>query len=255
SIVTTSIHQVDGQKVHSHKDRVVVGGVTVGGQPAEINQDVVVVAGSGQGRPALDALNSALQQALAAAKTKINLIGVTPASAHGNDQPCGQGSAGGVQFYTEQDLSSVPQQGGVFFANITLGQACTDAIAGASRVGGETTDSESGIDIGTKAGSDTGGAASGAVAAGTASPGVADTSSPSGVASGASTSANASPRSAVRRFGGVSFERQLRGAVVSHRLDILYLAFTLAFVGLCIGSRILSASRHSTVSSRLADGR
>ena len=246
SIVTTSIHQVDGQKVHSHKDRVVVGGVTVGGQPAEINQDGVVVAGSGQGRPALDALNSALQQALAAAKTKINLIGVTPASAHGNDQPCGQGSAGGVQFYTEQDLSQVPQQGGVFFANITLGQACTDAVASAARIGSEATNSQSGIDIGTKGGSD--GTVGGTVAAGAASPGIAGTSTSSGIASGTSDQGNASPRSAARHFGGTAtrFERQLRGAVVSHRLDILYLAFTLAFVGLCIGSRLLSASRHSS---------
>ena len=246
SIVTTSIHKVDGQKVHSHKDRVVVGGVTVGGQPAEINQDGVVVAGSGQGRPALDALNSALQQALAAARTKINLIGVTPASAHGNDQPCGQGSAGGVQFYTEQDLSQVPQQGGVFFANITLGQACTDAVASAARIGSEATNSQSGIDIGTKGGSD--GTPGGTVAAGAASPGIAGTSTSPGVASGASDQGNASPRSAARHFGGTAtrFERQLRGAVVSHRLDILYLAFTLAFVGLCIGSRLLSASRHSS---------
>ena len=260
SIVTTSIHKVDGQKVHSHKDRVVVGGVTVAGQPAEITQDGVVVTGSGQGRPALDALNSALQQALAAARTKINLIGATPASAHGNDQPCGQGSAGGVQFYTEQDLSQVPQQGGVFFANISLGQACTDAVASAARVGGEATESESGINIGTKGGSNSSGTAGGTVAAGAASPGIEGASAPSGVASGTSPQGDASPRSAVRHFGGTGalFERQLRGAVVSHRLDILYLAFTLAFVGLCIGSRMLSASRHSTrgdLRSRLADGR
>ena len=256
SIVTTSIHKVDGLKVKSHKDRVVVGGVTVGGQPAEINQDGVTVTGSGQGRPALDALNSALQQALAAAKTKINLVGVTPASAHGNDQPCGQGSAGGVQFYTEQDLSQVPQQGGVFFANITLGQACTDAIASPARLGSEATDSQSGIEIGTK-GADAGGTAGATVAAGAASPGIAGTSAPSGVATGTSSEGSASPRSAARHFGGTAtrFERQLRGAVVSHRLDILYLAFTLAFVGLCIGSRMLSASRHSSIRSRVADGR
>jgi hypothetical protein len=257
SIVTTSTHKVDGQKIKSHKDRVVVGGVTVAGQPAEINQDGVVVTGSGQGRPAIDALNSALQQALAAAKTKINLIGATAASPHGNDQPCGQGSAGGVQFYTEQDLSQVPQQGGVFFANITLGQACTDAIASAARVGGEATDTQSGIDIGTKSGPDSSGTASGTVAAGAASPGIAGTSSPSGVASGTSTQAVTSPRSAARRFGGkpTLFERQLRGAVVSHRLDILYLSFTLAFVGLCIGARLLSAARHSSLRSRVAHGR
>jgi hypothetical protein len=257
SIVTTSIHKVDGQKVKSHKDSVVVGGVTVAGQPAEINQDGVVVTGSGQGRPALNALNSALQQALAAAKTKINLVGVTPASAHGNDQPCGQGSAGGVQFYTERDLSQVPQQGGVFFANITLGQACTDAVASAARVGGEATDSQSGIDIGTKSGANATGTAGGTVAAGSASPGIAGTSARSGVASGTSTRSDASPRSALRRLGGTAtlFERQLRGAVVSHRLDILYLAFTLAFVGLCIGSRVLSASRQSSLRSRVAHGR
>ena len=124
-------------------------------------------------------------------------------------------------------------------------------------MGGEATESESGIDIGTKGGSNSSGTAGGTVAAGAASPGIEGASAPSGVASGTSPQGDASPRSAVRRFGGTAalFERQLRGAVVSHRLDILYLAFTLAFVGFCIASRMLSASRHSTVRSRLADGR
>jgi hypothetical protein len=36
---------------------------------------------------------------------------------------------------------------------------------------------------------------------------------------------------------------------VSHRLDILYLAFTIAFVGLCIGARILSAGSRASVRS------
>jgi hypothetical protein len=248
SIVTTSTHKVDGEKVKSHKDSVVVGGVTVAGQPAEINQDGVVVTGSGQGRPALDALNTALQQALAAAKTKINLIGTTTAAPHGNDQPCGQGSAGGVQFYTEQDLSQVPQQGGVFFANITLGQACTDAVASAARVGSEATDSQSGIDIGTTSGAGASGSAGGTAPAAAASPASAGSSTPSGVASGTSTQSGAAPRSSVRRIAGTGalFERQLRGALVSHRMDILYLSFTMGFVGLCIGTRVLNANRHST---------
>ena len=236
SILTTSTHKVDGQKIKSHKDRVTVSGVTVAGQPAEITQDGVVVNGAGQGRPAIDALNAALHQALTAANTKVFLIGATAPSPHGADQPCSEGSAGGVQIYTEQDLSQVPQQGGVFFANITLGQACTAAVASAARVGAETGESESGIGIGTK-GATAGGA--GGPASGASPASVEGTGPELGSGSSAS-SASAGPTSARRfRTTGAGFEHQLRGALVSHRLDILYLAFTLAFVGLCIGARLL----------------
>ena len=148
SIVTSSVHKVDGRTVKSHKDTVVVGGVTVGGMPATISEQGVSVNGAGQGKPAIDALNAALQQALEAANAKIYLLGATKPAPYGNDQPCGEGSAGGVQFYTEQDLTQVPQQGGVFFANITLGQACTAAAASAARVTAEGTDDQSGIVIG-----------------------------------------------------------------------------------------------------------
>jgi hypothetical protein len=255
SISTTSKHQVDGLKVKLHQDHVVVSGVTVAGQPAEIDEHGVSLVGAGQGKQVVDAINAALQQALAAAHTKIYLLGTTAAAAHGNDQPCGQGSAGGVQFYSEQDLSQVPQQGGVFFANITLGQACTDAVASASRVGSETGEAESGIHVGTGAGSEgTTGSPAAAAQAVAGSSEALPGSSPS-VGGGAAASGDVLHRSTLGRVGrSALFERQLRGAVVSHRLDALYLAFTLAFVGLCLGARLLSAARAAPVRSAAADG-
>ena len=39
--------------------------------------------------------------------------------------------------------------------------------------------------------------------------------------------------------GLAGFEEQLIGAVISHRFDLLYLAFTIAFVGVCLSSRLL----------------
>lgn len=251
SILTTSTHKVDGQKIKSHKDKVTVSGVTVAGQPAEITQDGVVVTGVGHGRPAIDALNAALHQALAAANTKVFLLGATSPSPHGADQPCSEGSAGGVQIYTEQDLSQVPQQGGVFFANITLGHACTAAVASAGRVGAETAESESGIGVGR---SGAGGVA--AAPAASSSPGAVDNSGPALGPGSPASSGRAATTSGSRRLRstGAGFERQLRGALVSHRFDILYLSFTLAFVGLCIGARLLGRTRQPVRSPVPHDG-
>ena len=50
------------------------------------------------------------------------------------------------------------------------------------------------------------------------------------------------PRTAVLgNRGGVlgQLEADLIGAVISHRFDILYLAFTIAFCGVCLSSRLL----------------
>jgi hypothetical protein len=44
-------------------------------------------------------------------------------------------------------------------------------------------------------------------------------------------------------------ERSLRGRLVSDRFDLLYAAFTLAFIALCIGGRILSVGASRTVRS------
>src|SRR5206468_1878225 len=100
-----------------------------------------------------------------------------------------------------------------------------------------------GIGIGTS-GANAAGESAGAPASAASSPGSVDNSGPS-LGSSAPASSGPTEPTAARRFRstGAGFERQLRGAVVSHRLDILYLSFTLAFVGLCIGARLLGRAR------------
>jgi hypothetical protein len=44
-----------------------------------------------------------------------------------------------------------------------------------------------------------------------------------------------------RRGGGLldQLEADLIGATISHRFELLYLAFAIAFVGVCLSSRLL----------------
>ena len=41
-------------------------------------------------------------------------------------------------------------------------------------------------------------------------------------------------------------EADLVGALISHRFDILYLSFTIAFIGLCLSSRLLVPRAHQS---------
>jgi hypothetical protein len=245
SITTSSTYRTDGRAPPSHDNQVVVSGVTAGGQPAVIDNNGIKVLGAGQGKPVLDAVNTALQQLMATTGTGIRLVNANAASDGKAPPPaltsesfaagCGKGEADGVQFFQQANLNAA--NGGVYYVNATLGSACTDGVASSERglipetpIDAPAVDT-GGLPLDTGSGalppSDTGVTGSASPAAPTASSG-----SRPATAGGTST----------RRITLGGLEAAF-GRNVSDRLTWLYLAFTLAFIGLCLGGRFRTAAR------------
>ncbi|MHB1924310.1 MAG: choice-of-anchor P family protein, partial [Acidimicrobiales bacterium] len=133
SVQTTSASTGDGGAIHTHTDHVTVSGVTVDGVPATIDQNGVTVDGQGTGSAALQSLNAALQQALAASGSQVTLVGATthPPQPLGG---CGAkvasaDQADGIFVHTSTDLQSVPVAGDTYNGDYTLGSACTSLVA------------------------------------------------------------------------------------------------------------------------------
>lgn len=244
SIVADSRYVTDGRTVKSHVDTVTVNGATAGGQPATIDQNGITINGSGQGKPVIDALNAALNTALAASGSHVHVLspsgpvqqGQPPAglSSQAFGRSCSQGEADGVELYTQVDASKVPN-GQVIFDHALLGGACTDAYASAER--GVAGAGDTGGDAGT--GDTSGGDASATVAAPAAAPSDlgSTTASPS-VANGPTTG---TPRVATPRrvsSGGLLGLELDRGSI-----ELLYVAGSLAFIGLCLGSKFAVPAR------------
>jgi hypothetical protein len=244
SITTTSTHQTDGVAAPVHHDQVTISGVTVAGQPATIDQNGVSVAGAGQGKPALDALNSALQQLLSASGAVVRIVSPSgPAQANGAPTGlysqefgtgCMSGEADGVQVYLPIDARSLPYPAGsVYFANLTLGSSCADATAGAERISDlSISDSGSGgSGSGFAGGATSGGSGGGSTSFSNPSGG----SSPSsGFTAGGSTGSSPSTSGSTHRQS-VGAVPALFGIPLRNRLAFLYLSFTLAFAGLALG--------------------
>ncbi|HEY3702414.1 MAG TPA: hypothetical protein VGL32_09165 [Acidimicrobiales bacterium] len=244
SILTTSDYQANDHGTDKHVDHVTVHGVTAGGQPATIDQNGVTVGTATQGGPILDAINSALQSALQASGSQVHLLGDTtnPPQPIGGTG-CGKAEADGLSLHLQADASQVPA-GDVYFTNLTLGSACTAA----------TTSSQLASDLGGAAGSggtDLGGTGSSA-GAGSSDQGasLADSSGLAGTPGTPATPGSLAASSGARggthvtRHGGSGFLGEIIDqALVTHRLDAVYLAFTLAFAGLFLGSRLLIPAR------------
>ena len=244
SVLTKSTYTTDGRTPPHHDDQVVMGAVTAGGMPAVLNQNGVTLLGANQGKPVIDAANSALQALFKATNSGLRLVSPSAPSDGSAPPPalssqsfagsCGKGEADGAQFFQGVDTSKF--SGGVFAINATIGSACSDGVAspqrgvlGATDIVGDT----GGVDIGGTVGTGTGALTPEATPSGSA------TGTPARSA-GTTPSGRASTRPNIR----VPFiEAELGLPRVTDRLTWLYLAFTLAFVGLCLGSRFFVPSR------------
>jgi hypothetical protein len=231
SISSTSTSRTDGRGIGTHDEHLTLGGVTVSGQPAAIDETGVHVGGTSTSAKALtDALNGVLKAMgakIALASSSGDVMAGNPTTVKSDNQ--------GLVFYIEQFLP-LPNASDVYFATFTLGVAGTTATAASDRnsslavesggIGGLSTPE-------TPAASPQTPAASLDTSAGTAATG--------GTVSN-STTRRSAPRvlgTRNKRGGLGGFEEQLIGAVISHRFDLLYLAFTIAFIGVCLSSRLL----------------
>ena len=235
SIVTTSSSTGDGEKVHTHTDHVTVSDVTVAGVPATIDQNGITVDGQGTGSVALQSLNAALQQALAASGTQVTLVGATahppqPLVGCGKSVPGGR-VADGLFVHTSTNLEAVPVAGDVYNGDYTLGSACTSLVAanppGSSLAGAVTA---------VTGGAGTGGASAPALS----SPGT----SASGPAPGAALAQPGPAPAAPGLTGDSGTSHSVRAqvgsglavALVSRRFGYIYLSVVLAFFALLIGA-------------------
>jgi hypothetical protein len=245
SILTTSDYQSNDHGTDKHVDHVNVNGVTAGGQPARIDQNGVTVGSNTQGGPILDAINSALQTALQASGSQVHVVGDTskPPQPIGG-AGCGKGEADGLLLHLQANASQLPM-GDVYFTNLTLGSACTAATTSAqsSDLGGAA--AGGGTDVGS-AGSTTQGAPASADqgAALSSSAALPGTPGTPGTPGSLATSSPGRSGAHTRSGGGSGFLGEIVDqALVAHRLDTVYLAFTLAFAGLFLGSRLLVPAR------------
>jgi hypothetical protein len=247
SIVATSSYTTDGMRIKKHTQNVTVSGVTAGGMPATIDQNGISVNGAGTGKPAIDAVNTALQNLLASANTHIRLLAPTTSSKAGQvpagldsgalGAACTNGEADGVQLYQQLDASKVPE-GQLFFLSVTMGSACTDAtvMPGAAAGAAPSVPAVTVPPLPASAGGGLGGpsGSSGSLSGPSGSTQVTSGSSGGAVplASGpvAASAPAASAGGALRRL-----EADLAGHGITGRFSLLYLAFVLAFVGLALG--------------------
>ena len=236
SIAISSHSETDGRGADKHSDKVTVSGVTVSGQPASIDQSGLTVGGSQSGSAPFDSLNDALHQALDAAGAQIRLVGVTPNPPHPVMGGCAKGEAEGVLLHLQADVTPLPF-GDVFYADFVLGGACTTAAASADRLGG------AGVDLGPVGGTPSvappagGSPATGPVTSadlsGTSSPAQGGGLAPATAAGPAAPSLSGTSRDG----SGGDLETELRSKLVAHRVEVLYLAFCLAFAALLLGLR------------------
>lgn len=234
SIFATSTFQNDGQSVHRHDDNVTVSGVSVAGQPAAIDANGITIMGSGQGKAVLDTLNGALKQALTATGVQLHALGHTDGRSSLQPQRCSAGEVDGLEVLAPVNVGAAPVVGDVYHTEIVVGGACTDASAGPDRV---SADNGGNQPVGPVTG-----AAPPTPLAGTAlvSPSELATT-PGAPAAGA---VGRAPQRSTRRTSRRSLlESDLRGSLVTHRVVLLYLAFTLAFLAICLGVRPFLPSR------------
>src|SRR5205807_1342992 len=130
----------------------------------------------------------------------------------------------------QANLTGVPQASDVYFLTFTLGTAGTTASAGIER--NEPPPAEAGGIGGVEAPS-----------APAPTPSVEAPVAPeaSFVAPSVAPTTRRTPATAVKGNRSVlgRLEADLLGALISHRMEVLYLAFTIAFIGLCLSSRLL----------------
>ena len=233
TIKSDSTSRTDGNGIAEHSEHFTLGGVTVAGQPAAIDQNGVHVgSNSSSAKPLTDALNAAL----AGAQAKISLAS-TSGEVNSSDPKSVSSEVQGLNFYIERFLQ-IPNATDTYFATFTLGVAGTKASATQARngdeqkdaggIGGVSTPPENGSsaplpDLGTPS---TGGPTLG--------------SSGTGATFNSTTTHRPASRVLGSRLGSLrELEADLVGATISHRFDLLYLACAIAFIGVCLSSRLL----------------
>jgi hypothetical protein len=248
SIAVSTTAVADGQKAPIRTNKTNVKDVTVAGQPASIGPDGITVGSTSIGKGTADMLSKALNSGLKAMGMEIQLLGTSPTSVT-DPTTCQSGESDGVLFKDNIDLSNLPPSAfptlpglgrpfgpDVYFVHFVLGGACADASALLN------SDTGLGGDLG-GAGGTTGGGTGGSAQ----SPGAAGLNGANGgtglgsatnplLASPGQNRRSTRPGSRNRTSRNGFLEADLRG-LVANRVKVLYLTFTLVFLGIFLGYR------------------
>ena len=234
TLKSTSTSRTDGQSIATHDEHITLEGVSVQGQPAAIDENGVHVGGSSSSaKPLTDALNSAL----AAMGAKVALASAT-GSVDSSSTKTVTSDVQGLMFYVER-LLPIPNLTDVYYATFTLGLAGTRASA-ADIKNSQLSADQGGI--GGVTGPSSSAESSASPSAGTpASFGTAGTPGTPGSSFSNSTPGRRGRPSVLGNRRGLlgQLEADLAGFSMAHRFDLVYLAFALAFVGVCLSSRLL----------------
>ena len=229
TIAAESTSRTDGKGIADHDEHVTFAGVTVAGQPASIDNQGIHVGGPPSSAKALtDALGAAL---------KAMHIDITLASAEGDVKGSSgaksvESSGEGLILHLTQDVN-IPNLTATYFATFTLGVVGTTATASADR-GDAAAVEEGGIGgLSAPSGSSDIPGTPGEPASTFDIPG---TPGSAGTLGSGSTGGNTASVLGVRRAGALD---QLEAELRNRRLDLVYIGFTLAFVGVCLSSRLL----------------
>lgn len=227
SIVSRAVSEVDSTGKGTAEQTMTVAGVSVGGNPARIDEEGITVGPGGpQGADAIAQLNKALRDALSAANLQI--------SALQGDRQVQDGSAkatvGGILIAGGADAGALPGGTGVV-TSVLLGK--TGTIAAASAGAGDLL---SGV------GDDLSGDARPALPDAATGPGVLGDSTLGALAAPASAASPGAPASPHSRpaAGARGAGRAIPAAFTdpaAARVKALYLALALAFLGLALGWR------------------
>ena len=225
SIVSSSKITDDGNGKRTSDASFELGGVTVGGIPAQITEKGLVLGSpAGASGPIQQQLQDALQQLLGGLGVKLSLL---PNVESTDDKGQAVASAAGILLEISLNVQGAPtvpgplgdiDLSGTYVGNVRLG--ATEASGAASTFGPDGAPTEPGGEVITDGGGDFTG--DGGLAVGPATP-------PSPGAPRTPSKPTAATSTPVDLFGG--------------RLELLYLAFALAVLGLCITPRLALPAR------------
>lgn len=230
TIITRSVSTADADGMLANAPEVTIKGATAGGQPITITNEGIVAGGNAVDQGGIPTLSTGVGKLFNAGPLSVRLISATDDVREGT----ARGSAVGLAVHVEINASGFPS-GSTLVGDLILGTAATTAFADGDALGEDdiTLDDAFGFDDSFVATDEFGGDgfSTGEVTE------VLGESTESGDAGGTSEQAadlTTAGGETVTRLAPL--EALLQGAAAD-RIKLLYLAWTLALIGLALGSR------------------
>ncbi len=220
SVETVSVSRADGREPATTQAASTVGGVTIGGIPASVGSDGLVLGSPTGTGGVLGIVGDLVNQLLGGLGIEIKTL----AAEHADGDGTTQGQAVGLGITIRLDLTQVPDIGDIYFVQMALASAGTQAFADDSAL----------PPLAPPSGGSTGGAPGGS----TFTPG-----SPGTPGSPAVPGTPATPAAPAAAAPTANPVRDVVDELLADRVRLVYLAFTLAGLALCLSPRLTLPAR------------